>query len=1080
MSKTPCPDAETLAAWVDHGVTTHEHAHITAHVAACDDCRSIVASVLHFHDETVETLTDQAGPACPAPLPVVTPTPFSTSTRTRKRWLSGVVGGGLVAAAAVLLAIGLEPEVIREWQAARRITALVRAANGERTVEARLTGGFPHGPLRTPVRAGGAADEASRWPLLAAAGEIREEASTHPSAVNLHGLGVAALVLGEYDEAIRALEDAVSEEPENGRYQSDLAAAYLARAQATDRPEDLTRALTAVERALKADPTLIEARFNRALTLERLSLSDQARVAWQEYLQHDADSPWRDEVQQHLQTIPEVTVKDDQAKNNSPPKITESTVGLGLQYLIQTGLPRWAAAVLTHDLPRAAEQHRQLLEYAESISRISGDAFAVDVVKNASPTPTIAKAVQQFSEGIDAVRQDSVLGIEQRQMCASLHQPLRASCDLEVAIDAIFKRKRTAGGDLQSADVRPYPSLRGRALVVEGMGHLVNGQFAAGLQPFQEAYGYFKQVHYLSAAGAAATQVADLLDLQGLSDEGWRWRLRGLELAAASGDGQLMYTTRVSTAGMLLRRGSAEAGRVFADAIGAPNPDTLSPLQRVVRERQRLRALLQIGDVMVAKRESEYAEGVLKDSSDFRAPQIRADFLSLHAAIAHASGKEDEAEAKLTEAIDAMGPVRGLQRASAMLARGTARATLMRIDDAEADIAGAIRLLTERAVATSTQALRLEDAPAAFEAVATLVAQQPTLQSAKGLFLLEELREALEGTPAAVRLSTERELATALAQLQANETLVYYLFTPDGHLLAWCGDAQGNLSFHVLDTSADEIERLVNVLTVQVTRAPERERDWQATLTALHQRVLHELPVDGRALVIVPDGVLNRVPFGALRHPSTGQFLFEQNSVRVAPNLAFALARHDHVDSHRPAAVRKALVIGEPTLTGPAARFLGRLPRAKREATAVAQLYPNAVLLTGADATKAHVLEDLPAQDVLHFAGHAVSTSTGSSAPRLLLAGSADDPTTGIAPADLLTKSASDVRVVLAACQTGATTVERSSGVALATARLLAMTANQNIRTVRATSPAFIARNASLISSRRPRRLIIESRSRRP
>src|SRR5271168_1806251 len=37
-----------------------------------------------------------------------------------------------------------------------------------------------------------------------------------------------------------------------------------------------------------------------------------------------------------------------------------------------------------------------------------------------------------------------------------------------------------------------------------------------------------------------------------------------------------------------------------------------------------------------------------------------------------------------------------------------------------------------------------------------------------------------------------------------------------------------------------------------------------------------------------------------------------------------------------------------------------------------------------------------------------------------------------------------------------------------------------NIRTVRATSPAFIARNASLTSSSLPRRLIISSSLRRP
>ena len=43
-----------------------------------------------------------------------------------------------------------------------------------------------------------------------------------------------------------------------------------------------------------------------------------------------------------------------------------------------------------------------------------------------------------------------------------------------------------------------------------------------------------------------------------------------------------------------------------------------------------------------------------------------------------------------------------------------------------------------------------------------------------------------------------------------------------------------------------------------------------------------------------------------------------------------------------------------------------------------------------------------------------------------------------------------------------------------------AYASSSNIKTLRATSPAFIARNASLMSSSRPRRVIISSSSSRP
>lgn len=107
---------------------------------------------------------------------------------------NGVAGVGLLAAAAAsaLVVIDRTPE--------SRLNDLAEAV-GERTVEPRLTGSFRYAPLRS-------AGVSANWNLYAAAGRIREDAERDPTPGNLHALGLAHLVLGQSDAAVRALEDA--------------------------------------------------------------------------------------------------------------------------------------------------------------------------------------------------------------------------------------------------------------------------------------------------------------------------------------------------------------------------------------------------------------------------------------------------------------------------------------------------------------------------------------------------------------------------------------------------------------------------------------------------------------------------------------------------------------------------------------------------------------------------------------------------------------------------------------------------------------------------------------------------------
>ena len=294
----PCLEPEVLAAYVERTLPPDERARAEAHLATCEDCYALLTEVMRTTDEMdgrVES-EPQEGGAPPVELSKILRPAFGR----RRVWSIA----GVVLAAALLLVVRAQPEW---WQrirgddgSDRRLEKLVAAVGTVRTVEGRLTGGFGHGPLRSPARSGGDAQNAL---LLTVARELQKAAAADPSVENLHAYGVAQLFLGRYDEGVRTLEEAAADQPANGRLQSDLAAAYLARAVALEKSEDAEKALAAVQRALAIDPFQREALFNRALALERLSQRNAARGAWETYLQQDPSSAWADEAKQHLERL---------------------------------------------------------------------------------------------------------------------------------------------------------------------------------------------------------------------------------------------------------------------------------------------------------------------------------------------------------------------------------------------------------------------------------------------------------------------------------------------------------------------------------------------------------------------------------------------------------------------------------------------------------------------------------------------------------------------------------------------------------------------------------------------------------
>ena len=214
--------------------------------------------------------------------------PGSRGTRGRRRvrtlaWAATVCAlGGVLATGAVLR------------RPASPVSDLVAAVGQVRTVEARVTGGFLYADLNYPTRGG--QSSGAGWRVLAAAARLEDAVNVAPTPENLHVLGIAALQAQHYDDAVLALEDALSGDADNAAYLSDLSAAYLARSQGGP-AIDVTRALTPASRAARIDPRSPEAQFNRALALGRLFLRHEETLAWDAYLQSfGAEAGWADEA----------------------------------------------------------------------------------------------------------------------------------------------------------------------------------------------------------------------------------------------------------------------------------------------------------------------------------------------------------------------------------------------------------------------------------------------------------------------------------------------------------------------------------------------------------------------------------------------------------------------------------------------------------------------------------------------------------------------------------------------------------------------------------------------------------------
>ena len=1009
-----CPEPQTLAAFVEGTLSAAGRRALLEHLDDCEECMSAIDTANEVFGD--EERRQEVAPA-------------------RKWWLAAA------AAAVVVLGIAVTLWRTEGWRAggpsmARLVAVAPRSA---REVEARLSGGFAWAAYRGPERAGDAPADEERMRLSGVAAEAIRAARDHPSPDADQVAGVAMLLAGQPEPATALLENATVRSPQKAKAWSDLAAAEDAAAVQRGEASRYPTALAAADRALRLQPRLAEALFNRALILEHMRLSSQARRAWEQYLDVDATSPWAAEARARAAALPATqgTQRFDRERplleraaaagdGNEVHRICAAYSERCRAFGEAVYLGAWGEAVEKGDPREAARNLTIARAIGDALAQTSGESLlrdAVSAIDDAGDrTVSLAAAHRQYTRGRIVYAQQRPAEAEPllREAAAGFGGTPMSLVARYYAANARFDQAGTAearaqlGALLREAPAHPrWTALEAQVQWELALCNTAAGDWSEALPLLEHAAAAFTRLGERSNLAFIDTLLADVLASAGRLDDSAAARLRSFALASSEQHDDRLAIGLASAATLELRTGRRDEARALlglaATAAAEARNDTL--LVDMLMQSALLDAA--DGDSEGAMRHAETARQAASRIADAPLRERATAYADVANAAATLSSNPAAAGRLATAAIDFFTahdvavhlPLCYLLRARSALRAGERAA-------AAADLDLAIAAVDAHPIALGndiTTAGVLDAAPAIFDEAIGLALDRGDAAAAFGYAERKNRRQARGVATAEVTLETLR------ARLTGSGTSVLALTVLPQRVVAFAISARGAFTTERAATREE--------VTALADRA--RSLSDETALRALYELLIgsseSRLRAEPRA-IIVADPLLQGVPFGALID-SASQPLIAHVSVGVAATAA-SLTK-----TSAPALRSVALV----ALPSGVASATTALPETDRELADIAAAYGTSAI-TRAGATIASISRAALTADVLHIAGH-TARLRGNDDVALML----DDGQTASWRAITAIPLRNQTVVVLAACETlRAPRSRQSRGLSLGNAFLAA------------------------------------------
>lgn len=908
-----------------------------------------------------------------------------------------------------------------------------------------------------------------------------------PSAASYHAFGDQLLAAGQLDEALTQFARASELDPSNARLQNDIGTALLERAgyNGTDRDpvkglRDAGESLTHFDKALELDSSLLDALFNRALALERLKAFAEAQEAWAKYLERDSQSRWAEEARSNLerlkarrqgetsQTKEQVLkefleahrLRDDtrawRAINRNREAITGKLVSAQL-----------IDAYLNASASGRAEEARDALHalhYAGELeAEHSSDTYTAELARfyGLSPPGRLAAlfaAREQMRQGFEWCQRTKFVdaaGAFERARTAferaggepeiyfndywigyAYHQSARS----EEAL-AVFRRL------IRACKQKGYKWLLAQALNSSANVQSVLKNYSEGITETEQSLAFSEQVGDTYTVQKNLAQQADKYRKLGNRPQMLRYIARCLDQFNAAWPGaRQTWRNYDSAANAFQELGLYAAALAYGKeslhlSVREEDPSTiyvsLTTLGQIygrlhdhqrgielarqglaigqklsgTRERQKVMAycLLQLGHLYrqggdFAKAVESYEQAInIYDDLDF--PPFIYDAhkgkLLCHAALGDDAACQLELQTALRLIEENRKSIREEQN------RNGYYDAEQGIYDFAVDFAYAKSGDSERAFEYSegSRARSLFD-------LMRRPPQQPP--DDKEHLTVEAVSQPLTLTEIQQRMPVDTQI-------------LQYTILPDKTLI-WLIQKD---SFQTWENKVDDdelgrlVRRYLDLISSPHNGSEAEARDAATTLYKILIKPAEPSIGGEKVLCVVPDKMLNHLPFDSLVSPDSGRYLIADLQVVYAPSSSVFVVASEAARDRRSPAAESVLSMGVTDFDQGIFKWLPDLPAAATEARRIKEIYGTGSLLIDPAATKEAVIRGMRDADVVHLASHYVIDETSPTSSKLLLAKSeaagevkgAGDVLTAY---DLYRMRLRRARlVVLAACQTG-------------------------------------------------------------
>ena len=860
------------------------------------------------------------------------------------------------------------------------------------------------------------------------------------------------------EAAVRKLGKSSHSTPSDAGLLSDLAAGYLLRAEERDDPFDLVLGLEAADHAIAADPRLPEARFNRALLLEKLYLRIEAWRAWQDYLNLDDRSGWAEEARARAESdVQRPSQETDweadkvrlqaaslQGDQKGVEEIVISEKQSAREYAEQQLMGLWAEAWRTGKVFEAERYLRTARAIGHALQRFGGDEMvagsvaAVDSAisdRDQERLKLLADGYRAFSIGhplykrYETKRALELLTLAQAAL-AKAGSPLARrvaffiTCG-EYHLDHFAKARAELDELWKENEDQPFPSLLGHITWMQGLTRLVQGNPIEARSFYERSLVFFQKVKEEENVLSLNSLVAEILDQLGRNREAWTYRYTALRSAHRLRDPQLIYLTFSTAAQSAFKQGRVAIALDYQDELlrrilSSKNHTLLADawlVRGLLRERlgNRDRGLL---DLARARQEvaAQTDAGIRRD--------LLADLAMIEGEVS-VETDPGKAVGLFTSALQVYEENRQvLQSMMAHRARGHAHRKVGSLDLAAMDIEASLAIyekLGENAsggtrLAFLARTKEIFDEAISFEALdrhrsETAFAYADLARTRVLPGAISNLHKGLnqgELLLAEGASLSPQEIRTSLPE---GTVLVQYRALGD-RVLMWVVQRDGIESFET-PILLDHLLALIE----HARSSPEETRELsQVLLSPWMPRIQ-----PGERLVFALDEVLDAVPFSLLKEIRTDRYLLEGHEILITPSATLyirALAKEKRKRSAPHS--EPGLVLGNPSFDH--TRFgLSDLPSAEAEARRIAGMYPGSQLLLKSAATRKSFLEGVQRFSWIHFAGHSVINRDQPLFSMLVLAPAPDGGDSGVLYGHEIysLKLASTRLVVLSACDTG-------------------------------------------------------------